>query len=74
MKLGSEKLGTITRGRASICTGAGGEGIVVYARLLLLAGSDDGRLAHLKMSDATPLQEWSGFKLLHVTSPCPSGN
>ena len=76
MKLGSVKLGTITRGRASICTGAGGgEGVVVCARLLPLAGSDDGRLlARLKMSDAMPLRGWSGFKPPHVTSPRPSGN
>ncbi len=71
----------ITRRRAGICTGVGGGGIVVCARLLLLAGSDDERLlARLKMSDATPLGRWRGFKLregrkgFFVTPLRPSGN
>ena len=72
MNLGIEKLGTITRGRAGTCMGAGGGGIA-RARLLLLAGSDDGRLlAHLRMSDATPLLGWRRFELLHVTPHRPS--
>jgi hypothetical protein len=52
--------------------------------LLLLARSDDERfLAHLKMSDATPLGRWRGSKLHYeggrkglffemVTPICPS--
>jgi len=54
----------ITRGRAGICTGVGGGRIVVCARLLLLARSDDERLlARLKMRGATPLGRWRGFRL-----------
>jgi hypothetical protein len=42
----------------------GGRGIVVCARLLLFAGSNDERLlARLKMSDAMSLGRWRGFKL-----------
>ena len=53
----------ITRGRAGIRTGVGG-GIVVCARLLLLARSSNERLlGRLKVSDATPLGRWRGFKL-----------
>jgi len=70
----------ITRGRVGICTGVGGGGIVVCARLLLLAGSDNRRLlARLKMSDARPLGRWSGFRLpseghFFVTPLRPPGN
>jgi len=54
------------RGRAGVCTGVGGGGVVVCARLLLLAGFDDERLmTRLKMGDATPLGRWRGFKLLY---------
>ena len=57
-------MGITTRGRTGVCTRVGGGGIVARARLLLLAGSDDGRLlARLKMSDATSLGRWRGFKL-----------
>jgi len=72
----------ITRGRAGIRTGVGG-GIVVCARLLLLAGSSNERLlGRLKVSDTTPLGRWRGFKLHYgvgrraffVKLLCPSGN
>jgi hypothetical protein len=54
----------ITRGRAGICMGAGDGGIIVCARLFLLARSDDERLlAWLNMCDATPLVRWRGFRL-----------
>ena len=78
--------GMATRGRAGICTGVGARGIVAFARLLPLAGPDDEKLlAHLKMSDATPLGRWRGFKLHNewgrkdcffemVTPFCPSTN
>jgi len=53
----------ITRGRAGICTGVGG-GIVVCTRLLLLVGSSNERLlGRLKVSNATLLGRWRGFKL-----------
>jgi hypothetical protein len=53
----------ITRGRTGIYTGVG---VVVRARLLLLAGSDDeGLLTRLKIGGATPLARWRGFKLHH---------
>ena len=53
----------ITSG-ADIYMRVGGGGVAVYVRLLLLVGSDDGRLlTHLKMGDATPLGRWRGFKL-----------
>jgi hypothetical protein len=47
--------------------GVGGGGIVVCERLLLLVGgSDDGRLlACLKMSNATSLGRWRGFRLYY---------
>jgi len=42
----------------------GGGGIVVCAKLLLLAGSGNERLlGRLKVSDATPLGRWRGFEL-----------
>ena len=63
MSLGSEKLRTITRRRAGICMEAQGGGIA-RARLLLLAGSNDGRL----LARATPLRG-----LPHVIPHCPSG-
>jgi hypothetical protein len=75
-----------TRGRAGICTGVGAGEIVAFARLLLLARPDDERpLACLKLSDATPLGRWRGFKLHDkwgrkgfcfdtVTPICPSTN
>jgi hypothetical protein len=67
----------IIRGRDGICTGVGGGGIIVRARLLLLAGSDE-LLARLEMSDATPLGRWKGFRLhygrlVSVTPQRPSG-
>jgi len=70
----------IPRGRAGICTGVGGGGIILCVRLLLLARSDDERLlARLKMSDATPVGRWRGFRLHYegrffVTPLRPSSN
>jgi hypothetical protein len=71
----------IARRRAGICTGVarvGGGGIIVRARLLLLARSDDGRLL---ARDATPLGRWRWGRFMlrfeehfFVTLHRPSGN